>query len=82
MWIYLYDDATKQYYVAGGSALAPPGIDVTKPLKVEAAGRIGARSVTEGFSDVGIRPAFDAPPGVRERFEFLRLVQGQRYLTL
>ena len=82
VWIYLYDAAAKQYYVAGGSALAPPGIDFTAPFKVEAAGRVGARTVTEGFSDVGIRPAFDAPPGIRERFELLRLVREQQYLTL
>ncbi len=82
VWIYLYDDEAKQYYVAGGSVLAPPGLDFTEPLKVEAAGRIGARTVTEGFSDVGIRPAFDSPPGIRERFELLRLVRDQQYLTL
>lgn len=82
VWIYLQDEAEGQFYVAGGSALAPPGLDVVEPLKVEVAGRIGARKVTEGFSDVGIRPAFDAPPGVRERFELLRLVREQRYLPL
>jgi hypothetical protein len=81
VWIYLYDDAARQFYVAGGSALSPPGLDLTEPLKVEVAGRIGARAVTEGFSDVGLRPAFDAPPGVRERFELLRLVREQKYLV-
>lgn len=82
VWIYLYDGVTGQYYVAGGSVLAPPGLVFTKPYRVEASGRIGARKVTEGFSDVGIRPAFDAPPGIRKRFELLRLVRDQRYLTL
>jgi hypothetical protein len=79
--VYLYDDAAKQFYVAGGSALSPPGLDFTQPQKVEAAGMIGAKKVTEGFSDVGIRPAFDAPPGFRERYNLLVLVRNQSYLT-
>ena len=82
VWIYLYDDAKKEYYVAGGSALAPPTIDRVEPQKVEAAGMVGARRVTEGFSDVGIRPAFDAPPGFRERYQLLLLVRGQSFLTI
>lgn len=81
VWIYLYDEAGKQFYVAGGSALSPPGVGISEPLKVEATGLIGARRVTEGFSDVGIRPAFDAPPGVRERFKLLLLVQEQQFLS-
>jgi hypothetical protein len=80
--VYLYDDAAKQYYVAGGSLLSPPGIDPAEPQKVETAGLIGARRVTEGFSDVGLRPAFDAPPGMRERFKLLLLVKEQKYLAL
>ena len=79
--IFLYDDAARQFYAAGGSALSPPGVDFTQPQKVEAAGLIGAKKVTEGFSDVGIRPAFDAPPGFRERYNLLVLVREQRYLT-
>ncbi len=87
VWVYLYDvnqaDPTKSaYYVAGGSALSPPGVDITEPLKVEAAGLIGATKVTEGFTDVGIRPAFDAPPGFKERYKLLVLVRDQKYLTL
>ncbi len=78
---YLYDTAAKQYYVAGGSALSPPGIDFRQPQKVEAASLIGAKRVTEGFSDVGVRPAFDAPPGFRERYKLLVLVREQKYLT-
>jgi hypothetical protein len=81
VWIYLYDEVGKQFYVAGGSALSPPGVGVLEPMKVEATGLIGARRVTEGFSDVGIRPAFDAPPGVRERFKLLLLVQEQQFLS-
>ncbi len=81
VWVYLYDEGAKQFYVAGGSVLSPPGVDPTAPFKVEVAGLIGARRVTEGFSDVGIRPAFDAPPGIRERFRLLLLVKEQPYLA-
>ena len=82
--IYLCDPAVKpepQFYAAGGSVLSPPGVDFTQPQKVEAAGLIGAKKVTEGFSDVGIRPAFDAPPGFRERYKLLLLVREQAFLT-
>jgi hypothetical protein len=81
VWIYL-NDGGKDFYVAGGSALSPPGVDRVEPHKVEAKGLIGATKVTEGFSDVGIRPAFDAPPGFRERYKLLVLVREQKYLTL
>ena len=82
--IYLYDPAVKpnpQFYAVGGSVLSPPGVDFMQPQKVEAAGLIGAKTVTEGFSDVGIRPAFDAPPGFRERYKLLLLVRQQAFLT-
>ncbi len=81
VWIYLTDGG-KDFYVAGGSALSHPGVDITEPHKVEAASVIGATKVREGFTDVGIRPAFDAPPGFRERYKLLVLVRGQKYLTL
>lgn len=81
VWIYL-NDGGKDFYVAGGSALSPPGVDPVEPHKVEAKGRIGATKVTEGFADVGIRPAFDAPPGFKERFKLNQLVREQKYLTL
>ena len=79
--IYLYDETGKQFYVAGGSALSPPGIDFKEPQRVEAGSLIGARRVTEGFSDGGIRPAFDAPPGFKERYKLLVLVRQQGFLT-
>ncbi len=82
--IYLYDSAgtPPAFYAAGGSVLSPPGLDfITEPRKIEAAGLIGAKRVTEGFSDVGIRPAFDAPPGFKERYKFLVLVRQQGFLT-
>jgi hypothetical protein len=79
--IYLYDEVGKQYHVAGGSVLSPPGIDFKKPQRVEAGSLIGAKRVTEGFSDVGIRPAFDAPPGFKERYKLLVLVRKQGFMT-
>ncbi|HVT73475.1 MAG TPA: hypothetical protein VHD61_10080 [Lacunisphaera sp.] len=79
--IFLFDPAANAYYVAGGSALSPPDIDFTQPQKVEAAGLIGAKPGTEPYSDVGIRPAFEAPPGFRERYKLLVLVREQKYLT-
>lgn len=82
VWVYLYDGGKNEFYVAGGSVLSPPGVDIAEPHKVEASGMIGATKVREGFSDVGIRPAFDAPPGFRERYKLLVLVREQKYLTL
>ncbi len=82
VWVYLYDDVKKETYVAGGSALSPPGVDIMEPQKVVAVGMVGATKVREGFTDVGIRPAFDAPPGFRERYKLLVLVREQKYLTL
>ncbi len=79
--VFLQDDATNQFYVAGGSVLSPPGIDFTQPQKVEAASLIGAKPGTEAYSDVGIRPAFAAPPGFRERYKLLVLVREQGFLT-
>jgi len=79
--IFLEDAAARQFYVAGGSALSPPGIDFTQPQKVEAASLIGAKPGTEAYSDVGIRPAFAAPPGFRERYKLLVLVREQGFLT-
>jgi hypothetical protein len=67
--------------VAGGSVLSPPGIDFTQPQRVEGSSLIGGKSGTEAFSDVGIRPAFDAPPGFKERYRFLELVRKQGFLT-
>lgn len=79
--IFLEDPAAKLFYVAGGSVLSPPGVDFTQPQKVEAASLIGAKPGTEAYSDVGIRPAFAAPPGFRERYNLLVLVREQEFLT-
>ncbi|MBI2812991.1 MAG: hypothetical protein HYX71_01755 [Opitutae bacterium] len=85
VWVYLLDSEKKQYYVAGGSVLSPPGVDIVEPQKVEGSGLIGSSRTTtpkDAYSDVGIRPAFDAPPGFKERFKFFKLVREQKYLTL
>jgi len=79
--IFLRDDTANLFYVAGGSALSPPGIDFTQPQKVESASLIGAKPGTEPYVDVGLRPAFDAPPGFRERYKLLLLVREQKFLT-
>jgi hypothetical protein len=79
--IYLYDGNERQFYVAGGSVLSPPGIDFTQPQKVESGGLIGAKPGKEPYTDVGIRPAFDAPPGFKERYKLLVLVRQQGFLT-
>jgi len=86
VWTYLVDPAQQQdFYVAGGSALSPPSLDPTQPQRVEGVpliGSRGGRALVDGFTDVGLRPAFDAPPGLRDRFEMLRLVRVQQFLTL
>jgi hypothetical protein len=79
--IFLFDPVANAYFVAGGSALSPPELDFTQPQKVLAAGLIGAKPGTEPYSDVGVRPAFEAPPGFRERYKLLVLVREQKYLT-
>jgi hypothetical protein len=79
--VFLEDTTAKQFYVAGGSVLSPPGVDFTQPQKVEAASLIGAKPGTEAYSDVGLRPAFDAPPGFKERYKLLVLVREQGFLT-
>jgi len=89
VWVYLRDPLVQReensYYVAGGSVLSPPGLDIVEPQRIEGSNLIGstaAGSLTKSYPDVGIRPAFDAPPGFRERFKFFKLVKDQKYLTL
>lgn len=85
VWTYLYDPEERGIYVAGGSALSPPALDPLQPQKVEGIPLIGnrrGRALVDGFSDVGIRPAFDAPPGLRDRLEMFRLVRAQQFITL
>jgi hypothetical protein len=78
--IFLEELGTGAFYVAGGSVLSPPGVDFNVPQKV-AGGLVGGKAGTEAFADVGLRPAFDAPPGFKERFRFLELVRKQGFLT-
>jgi len=81
--IFLAGDKPNEFYVAGGSVLSPPGIDFTQPQKIGASTQmIGAKPGSEAYSDVGIRPAFDAPPGFKQRYKLLVLVREQKYLTL
>ncbi|MBL9193464.1 MAG: phage tail tape measure protein [Opitutaceae bacterium] len=85
VWTYLYDPVSQRYFVGGGSALAPPALDPKAPHPVEGVPLIGnsrGRALVDGFSDVGVRPAFDAPPGLRDRMEMFRLVRLQQFLTL
>lgn len=85
VWIYLFEPAEKQFYVSAGSALSPPSLDPQAVQRVEGVPLIGSRrgrALVDGFSDVGLRPAFDAPPGLRDRLEMLRLVRVQQFLTL
>lgn len=83
VWVYLYDEDRKEYYVAGGSILSPPGIDLCQPQRILPRTITGRRGPTfpDGFTDVGFRPAFDAPPQVRQRLTFFRLVRNQPFLT-
>lgn len=81
--IFLTGDKGDGFYVAGGSVLSPPGIDFTQPQKITASTTmIGAKAGSEAYSDVGIRPAFDAPYGFKQRYRLLVLVRGRKYLTL
>lgn len=69
---YLYEPDKKQFYVAGGSALSPKEIDPRQAYPVD--------GYAEGFSDVGMRPAFDASPALIIRSELIRLLRNQLYL--
>jgi hypothetical protein len=69
---YLYDPASRQFFVAGGSAISPKEIDPRKSYPVDA--------YAEGFADVGFRPAFDAPPALIVRNRLVRLIRNQLYL--
>lgn len=71
---YLYDEGTRQFSVAGASALSAPEIEAEKPHPVEAA------FATGGFSDVGFRLAFDAPGTLAERNRLRLLLRNKAYL--
>lgn len=69
---YLFDPSSKQFFVAGGSALSPKEIDPLKAYPVD--------TYAEGFADVGFRPAFDASPSLIVRSQLIRLLRNQLYL--
>jgi hypothetical protein len=71
---YLFDESSKQFFVAGGSALSPPEIDPLKSYPVD------LRLASEGFSDVGLRLAFNAPGGVAGRSRLQQLLKNQPFL--
>lgn len=71
---YLFDDTSKQFYVAGGSALSPPEVDPVKPYPVE------ARLAANGFSDVGVRLAFSASGGLAGRIRLQQLIRQRPFL--
>jgi hypothetical protein len=73
--IYLFDEATGKYSVAGGSAISPPEID---PLKVYDL----PRNSEDGFADVGFRPALDASPELIQRAKLMRIIRQQRFIVL
>jgi len=73
---FLFDPDTNQFMVAGGSALSPPGLDPEKAHPLA-----GTLALT-GFSDVGIRLAFDAPAALTGRTRLLQLIRNQPYLRL
>lgn len=83
IWVYLYDEHQNEYYVAGGSILAPPSADILHPQRIPKSNLTGARVLShgDGFTDVGFRAAFDAPASVRERLRFFRLVSTQPFIT-
>ena len=81
--LFLTGETPTDYYVAGGSILSPPGIDFLQPQKIVAGGSlIGGSASKTAYSDVGIRPASDAPYGFRQRSKLINLVKVQKYLTL
>ncbi len=71
---YLYDGSTKQFFVVGGSALSPPEVEPSQAYPVELAFARG------GYSDVGMRLAFDAPEGLVNRNRLQLTVHDRLYL--
>jgi hypothetical protein len=72
--IFLYDEATTKFFVAGGSAISPPEIEPVKAYDVS--------QHADGFADVGFRPAFDASADLIQRSKLMRIIRGQGYIKL
>jgi len=71
---FLFDETTGRYFVAGNSALSPPELDPAVPYPVTKA------FADSGFSDVGLRVAFDATPAVVSRNRLIALIRNQPYV--
>ena len=73
---YLFDETSKRFYVAGGSALSPPEVDPKKPYEIP----LDQRHASGGYADVGVRLAFGAPGGVAGRARLHAQVRNQPFL--
>lgn len=71
---FLYDEGSRRFSVAGGSALSPPEVEPERIYPVEAA------FATGGFSDVGFRLAFNAPGTLAERNRLRLMIRNKTYL--
>jgi len=71
---YLFDETSGKFFIAGGSALSPPEVDPATPYPVD------TRLATAGFSDVGLRLAFNAPGGIAGRSRLNQLLRNQAFL--
>jgi hypothetical protein len=69
---WLYEPTDHQYAVAGGSALSPATLNPTTIYPAD--------PFSEGFADVGLRPAFDASPAMLQRGRLVRALSNQPYL--
>jgi hypothetical protein len=67
-----YDPEGKTYGIAGGSAISPANVNPARVYPAEA--------FSEGFADVGLRPAFDAPPALIQRGLLMSAIRRQPYL--
>jgi hypothetical protein len=65
------------FYVVGGSALSPRELDARTPFPART-----NSYAPYGFSDVGVRLAFDAPGSIVGRSRLLRLIDTKEYLRL
>lgn len=71
---YLFDESSGKFFIAGGSALSPPEVDPATPYPVD------TRLATAGFSDVGLRLAFNAPGGLTGRARLNQLFRDRAFL--
>ena len=73
---YLSDETGTHFWIAGGSALSPPEVDPAVPYRIDP----DPAMANTGFSDVGVRLAFNAPGSLTGRQRFLQLIKNQSYL--